>query len=96
VVFSNRSTAGLQSDDGLAAVEVGKICGHIRQMLSGSVPGNNAQHGAFSFPNHCRLSRKRRARSHVPVKGIRFADKDMRQHENLRRFRSYCNPWITQ
>ena len=24
--------------------------------------------------------------AHVPAKWIRFADKDMRQHENLRRF----------
>jgi pimeloyl-ACP methyl ester carboxylesterase len=31
--------------------------------------------------------------AHVPAKWIRFADKDMRQHENLRRFRSY---WITE
>jgi hypothetical protein len=26
------------------------------------------------------------ALAHVPAKWIRFADKDMRQHENLRRF----------
>jgi hypothetical protein len=33
-----------------------------------------------------KLRDKRASAAHVPAKWIRFADKDMRQHENLPRF----------
>jgi hypothetical protein len=34
--------------------------------------------------------------AHVPAKWVRFADKDMRQHENLRRFPVILDHWMIQ
>jgi hypothetical protein len=36
--------------------------------------------------HHRRPASQQVTLAHVPAKWIRFADKDMRQHENLRRF----------
>jgi hypothetical protein len=34
--------------------------------------------------------------THVAAKWVRFADKDMRQHENLRRFPLILDHWVIQ
>ena len=51
-----------------------------------TVGNHDSGEGTVAFPAQPVIGLARRPLAHVPAKWVRFADKDMRQHENLRRF----------